>query len=65
METEELIRRCKAITLRESEKSRVAIGDVMKGKERKLVTGCLLGKVLHPRGVSVAASLEDSGRIQS
>ncbi|KAK9178519.1 hypothetical protein WN943_027710 [Citrus x changshan-huyou] len=52
METEELIRRCKAITLRESEKSRVAIGDVMKGKGRKLVTGCLLGKVLHPRGVS-------------
>ena len=52
METEKLIRKCKAINLGEGEKSRVAIGDVMKGKGRKLVSGCLLGKVLHPRGVS-------------
>lgn len=51
METEELIRKCKAITLEEDKTSRVAIGEIMKGKGKKLVAGCLLGKVLHPRGV--------------
>ncbi|KAH9724503.1 putative reverse transcriptase/RNA-dependent DNA polymerase [Citrus sinensis] len=52
METKELIRKCKAINLGEGENSRVAIGEVMKGKGRKFVFGCLLGKVLHPRGVN-------------
>lgn len=52
METEELIRKCKAITLEDGKESQVTVGNVMEGKERKLVEGCLLGKVLHPREVS-------------
>ncbi|KAL9444112.1 hypothetical protein AB3S75_017317 [Citrus x aurantiifolia] len=52
METEELIRKCKAITLEDDKTSRVAIGEIMKGKGKKLVAGSLLGRVLHPRGVS-------------
>lgn len=52
METEELIRKCKAITLEEDKTSRVAMGEIMKGKGKKLVAGSLLGRVLHPRGVS-------------
>lgn len=52
METEELICKCKAITLEEDKTSRVSIGEIMKGKGKKLVVGSLLGRVLHPRGVS-------------
>lgn len=44
--------KCKAIILEEEKMSRVVIGDIMKDKERKLVVECLLGKVLHSRGVN-------------
>lgn len=46
----ELFRKCKTITLEEENKS--SHRDIMKGKGRKLVNGCLFGRVLHPREVS-------------
>ncbi|KAL9453740.1 hypothetical protein AB3S75_009362 [Citrus x aurantiifolia] len=52
METEELIRKGKAITLEVGKANKVVVGNVMTGKERELMEGCLLGKVLHLRGVS-------------
>lgn len=52
METEELIRKCKVITLEEGKESKVVVGNVMEGNARELVEGCLLGKVLHLRGVT-------------
>lgn len=52
METEELIWKCRAITLEEGNESKVAIGNAMKEKGRKIADRCLLGRVLHPRGVS-------------
>ena len=52
METEELICKCKVITLEEGKKSNVVVGNVMKGNGRELVEGSLLGKILHLRGVT-------------
>lgn len=54
METEELIRKYRAITLEEGNKSKVVIGNVMKEKGRKIVDGCLLGRVC------ITASMENS-----
>lgn len=45
MEMEELIRKHRAITLEEGNESKVVIGNVMKEKGRKIVDGCLLGRV--------------------
>lgn len=52
METEELNRKCKAISLEEETVSKIAISDIMNGKGRELVYGCLLDRVLHPKGVN-------------
>ena len=52
MEKEELICKCKTITLEEGKANKVVVGNVVTGKWRKLMEGCLLGKVLHLRGVS-------------
>lgn len=43
--TEELIRKCKAITLEEEDKTRrVAIGEIMKGKGTKASGGMFAGE---------------------
>lgn len=53
METEELIKRCIVIRLSEKEKGRVTFKSKMKVKGKKIVAGCLIGKVLNTRGVSI------------
>lgn len=50
MEIDELIRRCKAITLDEGKESKVAVGNVMKGKREKANGGMLTGQILTPKG---------------
>ena len=46
MDTEELIRKCKAITLKGKEEGKVSFKSEMKSKGEKIVAGCLIGKVL-------------------
>ncbi|KAL9443825.1 hypothetical protein AB3S75_017078 [Citrus x aurantiifolia] len=53
MDPEELIRRCRAIRLSEEEGGRVSFKTKMKAKGEKIAAGCLVGKVLHTRGVNV------------
>ena len=43
MDTEELIRKCKAITIKEK-KNRVTLEVRMKEKREKVLAGCLMGK---------------------
>lgn len=52
METEELIKKCSAITLEEEEEDRVIFGGSMKEKGAHIAAGCLVGKILTTRGVS-------------
>ncbi|KAL9436889.1 hypothetical protein AB3S75_022854 [Citrus x aurantiifolia] len=52
MDTEELIRKCKAITIKEEDKSKVSLGVNMKEQRRQVLAGCLMGKVLLSRGVN-------------
>ncbi|KAK9195052.1 hypothetical protein WN943_003169 [Citrus x changshan-huyou] len=52
METEELIKKCSAITLEEEEEDRVIFGGSMKEKGAQIAAGCLVGKILTTRGVS-------------
>lgn len=52
MDPEELIRRCRAIRLSEKERGRVSFKTKMKAKGEKIAVGCLVGKVLHTRGVN-------------
>ena len=52
MDTEELIRKCKAITIREEEKSKMSLGVNMKEQRGQVLAGCLMGKVLLLRGVN-------------
>ena len=51
MDTEELIRKCKAITIKEKEKNRVTLEVRMKEKREKVLAGYLMGKILLTRGV--------------
>ncbi|KAK9179229.1 hypothetical protein WN943_028428 [Citrus x changshan-huyou] len=53
MDPEELIRRCRAIKLSDEEEGRVSFKSQMKATGEKIVAGCLIGKVLHTRGVSI------------
>ena len=53
MDPEELIRRCRAIKLSDEEEGRVSFKSQMKAIGEKIVAGCLIGKVLHTRGVSI------------
>ncbi|KAL9409114.1 hypothetical protein AB3S75_047491 [Citrus x aurantiifolia] len=53
MESEELIRRCRAIKLSDEEKGRVSFKSKMKDKGEKIVAGCLIDKVINTRGVSI------------
>ena len=52
MDTDELIRKCKAITIREEDKSRVTLEASMKAKKEKALANCLVGKVLLMRVVN-------------
>ncbi|XP_024036844.1 uncharacterized protein LOC112096879 [Citrus clementina] len=52
MDTEELIRKCKAITIREEDKSKMSLGVNMKEQRGQVLAGCLMGKVLLSRGVN-------------
>ena len=49
MDTEELIRKCKAITIKEKEKNRVTLEVRMKEKREKVLAGWLIGKILLTR----------------
>ena len=53
MDTEELIRKCRAIRLTEEAEGRVLFKSKMKKKGEKIVAGCLNGKVLLNRGVNI------------
>ncbi|KAH9700334.1 transcription factor FER-LIKE IRON DEFICIENCY-INDUCED TRANSCRIPTION FACTOR [Citrus sinensis] len=52
MDTEELIRKCKAITLKGGEEGKVSFKSGMKSKEEKTVAGCLVGEVLTNKNVN-------------
>ena len=52
MDTYELIRKCKVITIREEDKARVTLEVNLETKKEKMLAGCLVGKVLLTRGVS-------------
>ncbi|KAK9218225.1 hypothetical protein WN943_006862 [Citrus x changshan-huyou] len=52
MDTDELIRKCKAITIREEDKARVTLEVDLKTKKERMLAGCLMGKVLLSRGVN-------------
>lgn len=53
MDPEKLIRRCRAIRLSDEEEGRVSFKSKMKAKGEKIVAGCLIGKVLNTRVVSI------------
>ena len=53
MDTEELIRKCRAIRLTEEAEGRVLFKSKMKTKQEKIVAGCLIGKVFLNRGVKL------------
>ncbi|KAH9783363.1 hypothetical protein KPL71_009281 [Citrus sinensis] len=52
MDTEELIRKCKAITIREEDKGRITLEVNLKNKKEQMMAGCLVGKVLFTKGVN-------------
>ena len=52
METEELIKKCRAITLEEEEEDKVSFASKMKAKGIETIERCLLGKVLITRVVN-------------
>ncbi|KAL9458876.1 hypothetical protein AB3S75_007708 [Citrus x aurantiifolia] len=53
MDPEELIKRCRAIRLSDEEGGRVSFKNRMKINGEKILAGCLVGKVLHTREVSI------------
>ncbi|KAL9417008.1 hypothetical protein AB3S75_040075 [Citrus x aurantiifolia] len=53
MDPEELIKRCRAIRLSDEEGGRVFFKNRMKTNGEKILAGCLVGKVLHTRDVSI------------
>ena len=53
MDTEELIRRCKGISLNGETRGKVTFRGNMKLKGEKIVAGCLMGNVLHNREVNL------------
>lgn len=52
METEELIRRYRSITLEEAEGNKFSFKGKLREKGVQIMAGCLIGKVLHTRGVN-------------
>lgn len=57
METEELIRRCKSISLEEAEGNKFLFKGRMKERGLQIAAGCLIGKVLHTRNYVNAEGL--------
>ncbi|KAL9408628.1 hypothetical protein AB3S75_047079 [Citrus x aurantiifolia] len=53
MDTDELIKRCRSIRLSEEEEGKVAFQGRMKTKGEKILTSCLVGKVLLSREVKL------------
>lgn len=53
MDTEELIRRCKEISLSGETRGKVSFKGNLRLKGEKIVAGCLIGKVLHNREVNL------------
>lgn len=53
MDAEDLIKRCRVIKLSDEEEGRLSFKRSMKAKGEKIVAGCLIGKVLHTREVSI------------
>ncbi|KAH9735309.1 zinc knuckle protein [Citrus sinensis] len=52
MDSEELIRRCEAISLKSEEDDMIDFAGKMKAKGEKIAAHCLIGKIYHTRGVS-------------
>ena len=52
MDSEELIRRCEAISLKLEEDDMIDFAGKMKAKGEKIAAHCLIGKIYHTRGVS-------------
>ena len=52
MDTEELIRKCKAITIREEDKAKITLEVNLKNKKEQMMAGCLVGKVMLTKGVN-------------
>lgn len=53
MDTEELIRKCGAITLQEEENDRIDFFGSMEEKGLKIAANCLVGKIMLNKGVSI------------
>lgn len=53
METEELIKKCSAISLEGEEEDKVSFVGKMKTKGAEIAAGCLVGKILTTRGVNI------------
>lgn len=52
MDSDDLIRKCAAISLKSEEENMINFAGKMKAKGAKVAAHCLLGKILHTRGVS-------------
>ena len=52
MDTKELIRKCRAITIREEDRTQMSVKVNMKAKRREVLAGCLVGKILLSRSVN-------------
>lgn len=68
MDMEELIWKCKAITLDEEEADQIIFGGQMKEKGSRAIAGCLVGKILLARGVNregLKVALHQAWRIVS
>ena len=46
MDTEEVIHKCKAITIREEDEAKITLEVNLKNKKEQMMAGCLVGKVL-------------------
>lgn len=53
MDTKELIRKCKAVSIRKDKEKVVTFEESMKTKGRQVVASCLAGKILHTRSVNL------------
>ncbi|KAL9416831.1 hypothetical protein AB3S75_039925 [Citrus x aurantiifolia] len=66
MDTEELVRKCSAITLQEEEKDKITMLGSMKEKGLKLAANCLVGKFVLNKGINtegLRAALQQVWRI--
>ena len=52
MDTKELIRKCRAITIREEDRTQMSVKVNMKARSREVLAGCLVGKVLLSKSVN-------------